>query len=98
MLRKLLDQFGKATDLWAILQVLFPSLGGIMIAWSAYIQDLPWHEIIFYATGVAAFLAIVIDRIWTFLNKRSLFGYLRVERTEPILALPDLKKILSQSY
>jgi len=77
---RMLRFFTGAWDLWGILLWGFPSVGSLMTAVLAYAQEVQWHLIIFYSSGVAAFFAVLIYLIQESIRKNSIYGYLRLAK------------------
>ena len=64
-IKRLLGVFATLQDAAAVLQIIFPGLGAAVTIWLARAQDVPWHLVIFYSTGVLCFGALFINSIIT---------------------------------
>lgn len=53
------------STVWAVLVFLFPAVGAIVTAWLARVgtAPVPWHLVIFYASGVFAFLSFATTNL-----------------------------------
>ena len=71
--------FEWASNGWNILLFLFPSVGAIVSACSAYLAHEPWHMILFWATGTFCFLIVALNHFSSLLRQNTTFAALKLD-------------------